>query len=225
MISIKPIAEQAASHHGGMQALQRKLRVPMSLTELRALSNDRWLSELSKVTFQIGFNWSLVDKKWPAFEEQFFGFDIAICASLPDEAIEDAMATGKIIRNWKKLKAIRANAQWMMNLADQHGSVGEYLSELDSRSYFEQLLNMQKGATNVGIRTVQIWLRKLNVDAFVYTPDVERVLKMYGVIDKPPSSKASWLELQKQLNTWMEEGNYSLSNLSQILAFSLGPNG
>jgi 3-methyladenine DNA glycosylase Tag len=222
MISFKEIEKQAAAHHGGIKALKQKLRVPLAKKEVLTLSNEHYLSELSKVTFQIGFNCSLVEIKWPAFEENFFGFDIALCSSLPDEALEAAMETGTIIKNWRKVKAIRSNAQWFMSIIEQHGSIGAYLSKIDADHYFEHLLEIQKGGTNVGTRTLQIWLRRLGIDAFILSMDVERVLRMYGVIDKAPSSKKAWINLQEQVNLWRAEGNYSLSNISQIMAFSLG---
>ncbi len=224
MVKFKDIEAQATEYHGGRKELKRKLRIPLSKQEVLATPNDRYLSELSKVTFQIGFNWSLVEKKWPAFEENFFGFNIGLCSGLPDEALEDAMATGTIIKNWPKIKAIRANAQWFTSIIENHESIGQYLSKIESTKYFDHILDIQKGGTNVGVRTVQIWLRKMNIDAFMLTADVERVLKMHGVIEKAPSSKAAWSKLQEQVNVWMDEGDYCLSNISQILAFSLGPN-
>lgn len=224
MVKLKDLESQAADFHGGIRALRAKFRVPLPKNEVIAILNEQFLSELSKVSFQIGFNWALVEKKWPAFEESFFGFDLGICSSMPDEAIEAAMSTGTIIKNWPKLKAIRANAQWFSSLVACYGSVGSRIAEIDANHYFESLFELQKGGTRVGVRTLQIWLRNMRVDAFVYTPDVERVLRMYGVIDKAPSSRSSWLALQGQVNEWMAEGDYSLSNVSQILAFSLGPN-
>jgi len=44
---------------------------------LSGLSDDRLLSEFSKRVFQAGFNWSVVENKWPGFEKAFRGFDIA----------------------------------------------------------------------------------------------------------------------------------------------------
>jgi 3-methyladenine DNA glycosylase Tag len=77
MICFKDLEEQAAAKHGGLTALKRKLRKPLPKKEIASIPSDRYLSELSKITFQIGFNWNLVDKKWPSFEQQFFGFDIS----------------------------------------------------------------------------------------------------------------------------------------------------
>jgi 3-methyladenine DNA glycosylase Tag len=136
--------------------------------------------------------------------------------------LEDAMATGSIIKNWRKVKAIRSNAQWFTSILEEHGSIGGYLLEVQPDRYFEQLYDIQKGGTNVGIRTLQIWFRRMGLDAFVFSMDVERVLKMYGVISEAPTSKKSWVELQEQVNLWREEGKYSLANISQIMAFSLG---
>jgi len=65
----------------------------------------------------------------------------------------------------------------------------------------------------------------MGADSFVLSPDVERALFRYGVIDKAPSSAKSWHELQEQLNHWMDGSDYCLTHISQILAYSSGPSG
>ena len=54
-------------------------------TPLRDLTDDRLLAEFTKRIFQAGFNWSVIEKKWPGFEAAFHGFDIARNAMMSDE--------------------------------------------------------------------------------------------------------------------------------------------
>ena len=59
------IFEIAAARHGGLDALEATLSPPLPAAELAAIPEDRWLSTLSKCVFQAGFNWKVIENKWP----------------------------------------------------------------------------------------------------------------------------------------------------------------
>ena len=69
-----PILQAAQARHGA-PALSSRLAQPRAPAELEALGDDRYLSQMSLRVFRAGLKHSLVDAKWPAFEEVFGGFD------------------------------------------------------------------------------------------------------------------------------------------------------
>ena len=77
----------AADRKGGAKAFEETLPAPKKPKELAAIPDDRWLSTMSKCIFQAGFNWKVVENKWPDFEDVFHGFDIGRNGFLTDEEI------------------------------------------------------------------------------------------------------------------------------------------
>lgn len=223
MISFKKIEKQAAYYHGGLPTLKKKIQQPKSKKDIVATSDDRYLSELSKVIFQIGFKWSLVEEKWDNFESVFYQFNVEKCSNLSDEQLEKIMDTGTIIRNWPKVKSVRDNAIWLLGIAKQHGSVGDYMASIVATEYCSTVMYFKKEGVRVGAKTAQLWLRRLGIDSLVLTEDVLMALKQNNVADKEPSSKKDWSKMQDYLNHWVAEGNYSLNYISQVLAYSVGP--
>lgn len=61
--------EQAAARKGGPQALDNLIPTPSSAQALARIPDDRWLSGMAKAIFRAGFNWSVIDRKWPDIED------------------------------------------------------------------------------------------------------------------------------------------------------------
>ena len=125
--AFNPILEAAQARHG-TAALAARLSQPRTPAELEALGDDRYLSQMSLRIFRAGLKHSLVDAKWPAFEEVFAGFEPRRVRAMPDEALEALLADRRLIRHWGKLKAVRDNAAAMIAIADEHGSFGVWLA-------------------------------------------------------------------------------------------------
>src|SRR5262249_8425300 len=122
-----PILAAARARRGGA-ALEAQLPQPRSPAELEAFGDDRYLSQLSLRVFRAGLKHSLVDAKWPAFEEVFAGFEPRRVREMSDEALEALLADKRLIRHWGKLKAVRENAAAMLAIAEEHGSFGAWLA-------------------------------------------------------------------------------------------------
>ncbi len=75
MRSFESLYQQATRRKGGEAALEALLPAPLSTKELANIPGDRWLAMMSKCIFNAGFNWKVVDKKWPNFETVFAGFN------------------------------------------------------------------------------------------------------------------------------------------------------
>jgi 3-methyladenine DNA glycosylase Tag len=67
--------EYNLNRFGSAAALEAHLPDAKSPAQLRKIGNDRYLSALALRVFRAGLKHSLVDAKWPTFEEVFFRFD------------------------------------------------------------------------------------------------------------------------------------------------------
>ena len=104
-----PILDAARTRLGAA-ALEVRLPQPRSAAELKAVPDDRYLSQMSLRIFRAGLKHSLVDAKWPAFEEVFRGFEPRRVRAMSDEAVEALLGDARLIRHWGKLKSVRDNA-------------------------------------------------------------------------------------------------------------------
>src|SRR5579859_7284497 len=84
----------------GEAALAQRLPDVLDATALAAVPDDRYLSLLSLRIFHAGLKHSLVDSKWPAFEDVFHGFVPAAVLAMPDEEVEALMGDRRLIRHW-----------------------------------------------------------------------------------------------------------------------------
>lgn len=222
MTSFAVIEDQAAMRHGGMERLKALFQSPLETDQLVAIADDRWLSAACKVVMQAGFNWEQVERKWPAFEECFFGFRLDAVAALSDEQLEAMMASGNIVKHWPKIRAFRSNAAFLTDVREEYGSVGDWFAGWDKREFGVQLLELQSRGDRLGGKSGAIWLRRMGVDSLILTPSVEKALKEFGVVDRAPASRKAWLEFQPILNGWLDETGESLNYISQVLARSTG---
>src|SRR4051812_43475935 len=110
----------AANTRHGAAAVEARLPTPKSAAELAATPDARFLSDMSRRIFQAGLKHSMVDAKWPAFEEVFHGFDPRRIRAMSDEAIEALLGDARLIRHGGKLKAVRDNAAAMIAIAEVH---------------------------------------------------------------------------------------------------------
>ncbi len=210
-----------AEAHKGKEFISEHLIDPKNLAEISEIEDDRWLSALTKCIFQAGFNWKIIENKWPAFEDGFFGFDLHRCAMMSDDDIDQLMSEKKVVANYVKIKAVRENAQYLLSLADEYGSVGSCFSGWKSQDYGRNVLEMRKAGSRLGGNTGLIFLRRMGVDAFIFSDDVVKALAREDIIDKAPTSKKAMDTVQQALDQWQDESGLALNHLSQILAWSV----
>jgi 3-methyladenine DNA glycosylase Tag len=86
-----------------------------------------YLEVMSKVVFQSGMSWAIVEKKWPEISEAFEGFDALAVASFTTKKLNALGDDPRVIRNRRKLDGIVHNARIMIELEEQHGSFKKYL--------------------------------------------------------------------------------------------------
>ena len=140
----------AADRKGGPEAFEATLSSPKSPEELAAIPDDRWLSQMSKCIFQAGFNWKVVENKWPDIEEAFHGFDIGRAGFMTDEEIGAHLSNPKVIRHGKKIAAIRDNAQFLAELAKEKGTAARFFAAWPVEDYVGLLALLKKRANRLG---------------------------------------------------------------------------
>jgi 3-methyladenine DNA glycosylase Tag len=214
--------ELAARRKGGEAALEALIPKPKSAAALARIPDDRWLSAMAKAVFRAGFNWKVVENKWDGTEAAFNGFDPHAVAFMSDDDLDVLVKDQRIIRHWKKLKAIRSNAQFVVDLAAEHGSAAKYFARYPSTEYVDLLDDLKKRASFLGGTTGQYFLREMGKDSFVLSRDVIAALKREKVFDGTPTSKSSRAAIQAAFNQWVDDGGKTLTRVSRVLAFTVG---
>ncbi len=222
MQDFETIYEHAAGRKGGASAFEQTLTAPKSATELAAIPDDRWLSMMSKCIFQAGFNWKVVEHKWPDIEEVFEGFDIGRMGFMTDEDIGEHLSDTRIIRHGKKIAAIRDNARFLAELASENGTAASAFAQWPAEDYIGLLAMLKKRATRLGGNTAMYFLRFMGVDSFILSRDVVAALIRENVVDKAPTSKRDLEKVQAAFNTWREQSDRPLTHISRVLACSVG---
>ncbi len=167
MTPFAKLYERAAKRKGGAAALDKLIGKPKSRAALAKIPDDRWLSEMAKSVFRAGFNWTVVENKWPDIEAAFEGFDPVVVAGWSDEALEALLKDPRVIRQWRKLKAIRHNAHYVVELADEHGSAGRYFADYPASEYIGLLDDLKKRGSYLGGTSAQYFLRMMGKDSFI----------------------------------------------------------
>lgn len=226
------IEARAEARHGGEAGLAARLSETgkslggaKSRAALRRLGEDRYLSVMTKCVFQSGFRWKLVEDKWDAFETAFRGFDPRRCASLSDDEVDRLLKNDSIIRHGAKIVSVRGNAQFVLDLAAEHGSAARFFADWPGDDLVGLVFLLRKRAVRLGGMTAFNFLRQVGKDTFMPWRDVVAGLTDAGVIDGELATKRDLLAAQAAFNRWAEDTGHSLTRLSQTLALSIGPIG
>lgn len=218
MRSFKSLYATAVLHKGGADELDRLLPEVLTPARLRRRSDDRYLSEMSRRIFRAGLRHAMVDDRWPAFEEAFYGFDPHRVAMLSDDDLEGLMGNERIIRHFGKIRAVRANAVWMLEVAREQGSFGALLADWPGDSIVDLWLLLKKRGAQLGGQSGARFLRMVGKDTFLLTDDVVAVLKAEGVVARMPTSKRDLYAAQAAFNQWAQESGRSLAAISRIVS-------
>ncbi|MEM6566341.1 MAG: DNA-3-methyladenine glycosylase I [Pseudomonadota bacterium] len=221
MRSFDEIYQIAADRKGGSDALEALLSSPLPQAKVAAVPDDRWLSAMAKALFQAGFNWKVIKAKWPGTEEAFDGFDPGRVAFYHDEDIDRLLSDTRIVRHGAKIKAVIDNAHFVQSLRQEHGSAGAFFANWPNDSYVDLLTLLSKRGARLGGSTGPRVMRMLGRDGFVLSPDVVARLTAEGVIDKAPTSKRALAQTQEAFNLWSDQSGRGLTQISQVLAFSV----
>ena len=233
--SFKSLYLRAADRKGGKSALElllgkrilgKKLLDDNAAEQsISQLTDDRVLAAFTKQIFKSGFVWRVVENKWPDFEEHFFNFNIEKMLMMPEEMLERKATDPKIIRNYNKVKTIKANAQMMFDVTlDKNISFSQFINDWPSEDIIGLWAYLKKHGQRLGGNTGPYALRLLGKDTFILSSDVEAYLRAQQIIDGGLQSKKSLTAIQAYFNKLQNESGYSLTQLSRLIAFASGDN-
>lgn len=224
-VSFKSIQARAAKRKGGVKALAALLPKTRDNKELAKLTDDRVLAEMARRVFCAGFVWSVIDKKWPGFEEAFLGFNPKRLLFQPAEFWEKLTQDTRIVRNPTSIKSVRDNAKFVTDIAAEHGSFGKFLAAWPADDQIGLLDVFAKRGSRLGGFSGQYLLRFLGRDSFILTGDLMMCLRDAGVpISEKGTSKKDLKLAQAQINEWARESGLPLTHISRICALSIGEN-
>ncbi|HEY1779982.1 MAG TPA: DNA-3-methyladenine glycosylase I [Roseiarcus sp.] len=225
MAAFKTIRARAEKRKGGAEALARVLGARPDPKALRELGDRSVLAEMTKRVFSAGFAWSVIEAKWPGFEEAFLGFEPRRLLAEPDEFWHKLTMDARIVRNGAKIMSVRDNARFILDVAKAHGSFGKFLADWPPSDEVGLLEVLAKRGSRLGGATGQMLLRFLGYDAFVASKDVAACLRDAGLdIAEAPTSKGDLKLIQEQFNAWAKETGLPYRHLSRICAMSIGDN-
>jgi 3-methyladenine DNA glycosylase Tag len=225
LTSFQTIRARAEKRKGGAEALAKLMPPAPDPKALRKLRDDRVLAEMTKRVFSAGFAWSVIESKWPSFEEAFLRFEPSRLAFEPDEFWHRLTMDARIVRNGAKIASVRENARFVLDVAKAHGSFGRFLSTWPPSDEVALLELLAKRGSRLGGASGQMLLRFLGYDAFVATKDVAACLRGAGLdIAEAPTSKRDLVKIQEQFNAWAKETGLPYRHMSLICAMSIGEN-
>lgn len=216
------ILMMAVERKGGFNAVLGDITPPKSPEEIAAIPDSDWLAQMARGIFQAGISWKVVENKWPGINEAFEGFDTGRLAMMSEDWFDALLKDTRVIRSAPKIRAISDNAVFIRQVASEHGSFGKRIAGWPDEDFFGLLDWLQKEGSRLGGNTGAYTLRIMGRDGFMMSKDVVARLVAEGIIDKAPTSKAAKKAVQAAFNQWRAESGRSLTEISRVLARSIG---
>ena len=214
-VSFQAVHEAALLRHGS-EGVASRLPEVLGEAELHAIPADRYLSRMSQRMFRAGLKHSVVDARWPAFEQAFFSFDVERVAGLYDEQMEELLENKNLIRHAGKLMAVRHNARAMLDIGDFPGWIAGWPVTGITALWAE----LGKRMKQLGGDSAPRFLRMVGKDTFVMSPSVVAGLRYWEGFEGAGKSKADRAAVQAIMNRWVEESGLPIGHVSMILALS-----
>ena len=225
MPSFKKIRERAARRKGGETVLQSLLGPRPDNAVLAKVPDSRVLSTMAQRVFSAGFVWSVIEAKWPGFEEAFLGFEPKKLLFQPEDFWHDLTSDKRIVRNGQKIMSVRENAAFVERISKEHGSFGKFLAAWPADDQVGLIAYLGKHGSRLGGATGQYFLRWLGWDTYIVSRDMAAAVRDAGLeIADTPTSKKDLQKVQDQINAWAKETGLPRIHISRILAMSIGEN-
>jgi len=131
----------------------------------RPPNDDAYFETMSRVIFEAGLNWDMIEKKWPNFRNAFEGFSVEKVSRYGDAEISRLMKDEGIVRNRAKITAVVQNAAQFIETSRHYGSFQSYLSSLDkSDNYAPAMKELSKRFKRLGPSSASIFLFAVGED-------------------------------------------------------------
>ena len=219
MTSFQTLYELAAINKGSPAMLEQVLPSTATPKELSEITDDRYLSMMTRCIFRAGFVWRIIDYKWPGFENAFANFNPLAVAHFSDERLEQLAQDTTIVRHFTKIVAVRNNAVYVLDQQRRHGSFAAFIADWPTEDIVGLWLELKKQGSRLGGNSGPMMLRSMGKDTFLITKDVCDALVHHGFIEKfSVNSQRDLRRVQDIFNSLCEQSGRSLSQVSRILA-------
>jgi DNA-3-methyladenine glycosylase I len=125
----------------------------------RPTSDEAYFENMSRVIFQAGLNWKVIDKKWSTTKTAFAKFSPAKVACFTNSDVAQLMNDAGIVRNKAKIQATIHNAAEFQNIKKQYGSFQKYIDSLDKdKNYAQAVKELTKRFKHMGPSSASLFL-------------------------------------------------------------------
>jgi len=139
--------------------LSQQENPPEWMTKRTNLEDKDYFENMTRIIFQGGLNWKMIEKKWPNFRTAFNEFFIDQVAKFDDSDVERLMKDTRIVRNRAKIIGTILNARQFQIIKKEFGSFKHYLNSLDkSNNYAQVIKELSKSFARMGPSSAQIFL-------------------------------------------------------------------
>jgi DNA-3-methyladenine glycosylase I len=108
--------------------------------EKKPVNDSVYFENMSRVIFQAGLNWHVIDGRWATTKKAFSNFKIEEVACYTDADVQRLLNDTGIVRNKGKIQAIIQNAQNFSAIKKRYGSFQKYLDSLDKTNNYENAI-------------------------------------------------------------------------------------
>jgi len=131
----------------------------------RPPNDDAYFENMTRVIFQAGLSWKMIDKKWPNFRKAFKDFSIEKVAKFGDDDVKRLIEDSGIVRNRTKILATINNAKQFQSIKKAFGSFQSYLGSLDkSKDYALVIKKLGKRFSRLGPSSARTFLYTVGED-------------------------------------------------------------
>jgi len=124
----------------------------------RPKDDDGYFEQMSKAVFLAGLNWNVIEKKWADIRRSLANFSIDAVAQFDDSDIDRLLKDEGMIRSAKKITAVIANAQAILQVQREFGSFAKYLQAVKATGEEALLKDLHKRFAFLGESTAAIFL-------------------------------------------------------------------
>ncbi|HUT79617.1 MAG TPA: DNA-3-methyladenine glycosylase I [Candidatus Bathyarchaeia archaeon] len=125
----------------------------------KPLTNDEVFENLTRVIFQGGLSWDIIQRKWPSFQQAFANFSIDDVVNFTEDDIANLIENKDIIRNSVKIEATLHNAKELQKITEGFGSFFKYLDSIGrEKNYAVIIKDLTKRMKRLGKKSSYIFL-------------------------------------------------------------------
>ena len=123
------------------------------------LEDSDYFENMTRIIFQAGLNWSVIEKKWPNFLKAFNNFSIIQVAKFDDSTVKQLMKNQGIVRNRAKIMGTILNAREFQSIKKEFGSFKSYIDSLDKSDNYSKVIKViSKRFSRMGPASAKIFL-------------------------------------------------------------------